>query len=176
MTPPNQLPEWVDIVDSGGQVIRAVPRSVMRQQRLPHRAVYVLVFDSTGQLLIHQRTATKDVYPGYWDLCVGGVPQAGESFDEAALRETAEEIGITAAPTPLFHLRYQDEQTDVFGAVYRLHHDGPFRFQVEEIVQGEFVPVDELPRLIQERPFCPDGLFVWREYLRRARDMPWESG
>lgn len=176
MTPHNQHPEFVDVVDCDGQVIRTVPRSVMRQQRLPHRAVYVLVFDSRGRLLIHQRTLSKDIYPGYWDVCVGGVPQAGESFQEAALRETAEEIGVVAAPKPIFQLRYQDDQTDVFGAVFLLRHDGPFRFQADEIVQGEFADVDALPRLIRERPFCPDGLFVWGEYLRRGDELPTPSG
>ncbi len=167
MTPDSPSPEWVDIVDSDGHVIRAVPRSVMRQLRLPHRAVYVLVFNTAGHLLVHQRTFTKDVYPGFWDLCVGGVPQAGESFPFAASRETTEELGIEATPTYLFDVRYRDEQTDVYGQVFVLRHDGPFRFQAEEIRHGEFVPTESLPRLTQERPFCPDGLFVWSEFQRR---------
>ena len=41
--------------------------------RLPHRSTYILVFDGRGELFVHLRTATKDVYPSHWDPCVGGV-------------------------------------------------------------------------------------------------------
>jgi hypothetical protein len=49
--------------------------------------------------------------------------------------------------------------------VYRVVHDGPFRLQAEEIVRGEFMPLEEVaPRTAIER-FCPDGLSVFHEYL-----------
>ena len=37
----------------------------------------------------------KDVYPSYYDVAVGGVVGAGESYDDGAQRELAEELGIT---------------------------------------------------------------------------------
>lgn len=164
MPPTDPSDELVDVVNSDGRVVSTVPRSVMRRERLPHRAVYVLVFNVQGHVLIHQRTFSKDIYPGYWDVCVGGVPRAGEDFDDAARRETAEEIGITAPLHSLFDIAYADESTIVQGKVYRLVHDGPFRLQAEEILHAEFVPPPVLERLRLERPFCPDGWQVWRKY------------
>jgi isopentenyldiphosphate isomerase len=156
--------ELVDIINDAGETIRVVPRSVMRRERLPHRCVYILMFSTDGEIFIHQRTATKDIYPSYWDVAAGGVLTASETFDEGAARECQEELGVATTLTRLFPFNYADERTIVQAQVYRAQHDGPFRLQPEEVVQGEFVAPDQLPELIATRPFCPDGLQVWQRF------------
>lgn len=158
--------ELVDVVDDDGRTMATVPRREMRARRLPHRSVYVLVFNRRGELFVHLRVQTKDVYPGHWDVAIGGVLAAGESFDEAAVRETHEELGIIVRPDPLFPLHYEDATNVVHGMAYRAHHDGPFILQPEEIVQGEFLPIDTILDRATRHPFCPDGLLVLSEYRR----------
>lgn len=138
----------------------------MRARRLPHRSTYVLVFDRAGRLFVHQRTATKDVYPSHWDVTIGGVLGAGEGWDAGAARELAEELGVTAPLEALFPFRWTDEANDIHGRVYRAVHDGPFRLQPEEIVRGEFVDVDAVAQRAATAPFCPDGLAVLSAYRR----------
>jgi len=144
-----------------------VTRREMRARRLPHRSTYILVFNGRGELFVHLRTATKDVYPSHWAPCVGGVLAAGEEFDAGAARELVEELGVEAPLEALFPLRYADAHTVVQGMVYRVRHDGPFRLQPEEVERGEFLPL----ALVQERaewePFCPDGCAALAEYRRR---------
>ena len=65
--------ELVDVVDDARVSIGTAPRREMRARRLPHRAAYVLVFNRRSELLIHLRTLDKDVYPGHWDVAIGGV-------------------------------------------------------------------------------------------------------
>ena len=67
----------------------------MRRHRLRHRATFVVVRCSRGHVLMHRRSDTKDLWPGRWDLAVGGVVTAGEGYDDAARRELAEEVGVT---------------------------------------------------------------------------------
>src|SRR5262245_30054790 len=106
--------ELVDVVDTDDRVVRRVSRAEMRRDNLLHRAVYLLVWNGRDELFVHRRTPTKDVYPGYYDVTVGGVVGAGESYDEAARRELAEEVGIAdAVLTPLFALRYADVSTQL---------------------------------------------------------------
>ena len=85
--------EIVTIVDDQNRVIGSTFRRDMRAQKLPHRATYVLVFNSSGELFVQKRTTNKDVFPGYYDPAAGGVVLAGESYLEAAMRELEEEIG-----------------------------------------------------------------------------------
>jgi isopentenyldiphosphate isomerase len=158
--------ELIDLLDDAGQVIGVVSRREMRAKRLPHRCVYLLVFNSHSELFVHQRTATKDVFPSYWDLTVGGVPAAGESFDEAAMREGREELGVEVEPAPLFPFLYNGEHAIAQAIVYHVIHNGPFRLQPEEITFGMFVPLNQIPVLIGKQQFCPDGLEVWAAYER----------
>jgi isopentenyldiphosphate isomerase len=158
--------ELVDVIDAAGNTIGVVTRGEMRGKRLPHRCTYVLVFNSRGELFIHLRTPIKDVYPSYWDICVGGVLAAVETYDVGAVREIREEIGVAAAVERLFPFHFQDERTIVQGMVYRAVHDGPFQYQPEEVVCGEFAAIEEVLRRVERDPFCPDGVEVLRTYLR----------
>jgi isopentenyldiphosphate isomerase len=164
----NPADERVDVIDDAGRTIGVVTRREMRQRRLPHRCVYLLVFNAPGDLFIHLRTATKDVYPSYWDVAVGGVLASDEDFDAGALREGREEIGVDLQPEVLFPFWFTDERTIVYGMVYRAIHDGPFRLQPEEVILGEFVPLDRVSSRAEQQPFCPDGLAVLSEYRRRG--------
>jgi isopentenyldiphosphate isomerase len=156
--------ELVDVIDDAGRTIATVSRAEMRARRLPHRCVYILVFNQSGELFIHLRTATKDVYPAHWDVAIGGVLSAGESFEAGALREAREELGVQLQPMPLFPFRYADAATIVQAMVYRATYEGPFRLQPEEIVRGEFVSLEQISARSEREPFCPDGLAVLKEY------------
>jgi isopentenyldiphosphate isomerase len=163
----NAAIELVDIVDDSNHTIAVMTRAEMRAQHLPHRCTYILVFNQSGELFIHLRTSIKDVYPSYWDVAIGGVLAAGESYDEGARREVAEELGIEPAPLQrLFPFRYSDARTTVHGMVYRMIHNGPFRLQAEEIVSGEFCPLDVVRNRINRVSFCPDGVAVLHELLK----------
>lgn len=156
--------ELVEIVDEAGRVVDIVTRREMRQRRLPHRCTWTLVFNSHGELFIHQRSATKDLLPLHWDVTVGGVLVVGESFDAGVRRELFEELGVVAEPELLFPFRFPEKCPYAIGLVYRLIHDGPFTFRDGEIVRGEFVAMSMLPVRIRTVPFCEEGLAILRRY------------
>jgi isopentenyldiphosphate isomerase len=158
--------ELVDVVDVADRVVRQASRTEMRRGNLLHRAAYILVRNSVDHFFVHRRTPSKDVYPGYWDVTVGGVVVAGEDYDTAARRELAEEIGIMCHRlVPLFEVRYQDASTQLIGKAFLARHDGPVRLQEEEIVFGAFVSREEAERIMREERCCPDGVQVLRRYL-----------
>jgi 8-oxo-dGTP pyrophosphatase MutT (NUDIX family) len=157
--------ERVVIVDADNAAVGVAPRHEMRSQRLPHRATFILVFDTKGRILVQKRTDTKDVYPGYYDLAAGGVVTEGESYDESAVREAAEELGIRGVPLEhRFDFYYEDPGNRCFGRVYSCVCDGPFTLQPEEVVSVEFT---ELPEVLDGRiaPLTPDTVEALRRYL-----------
>ena len=163
--------ELVDVVDVEDRVVRQATRAEMRRDNLLHRAVYLVVRDASDRIFVHRRTESKDVYPGYWDVTVGGVVAAGEDYLTAAGRELAEEIGV-AATTPLvelFPVRYADASTQLVGRAFLARHDGPVVLQAEEIAWGAFVSVAEAERVMREERCCPDGALVLRRYLASLR-------
>lgn len=149
--------ELVDIVDAHDRVVRTVGRQQMRAERLRHRAVFVAVMHPDGRLLVHQRSELKDLWPGRWDLAVGGVVSSGETYDDAARREVAEEIGIESAPQPLNGGgSFDDADVALIGRCYLLVHPGPFTFADGEVVRAEWVHVQSL--MHDGRDYLPDSL------------------
>ena len=153
--------ELVDIVDEHDCVIEVVPRARMRAERLLHRCVFIAVVHPDGRLLVHQRSAHKDIWPGWWDLAVGGVVGSGERYDDAARRELAEEVGVHhAVPEALdggTARPYIDAEVALLGRCYRVVHPGPFTFADGEVVQARFVDRDELDHLLATERFLPDS-------------------
>ena len=153
--------ELVDVVDADDRAVAVVTRAEMRARRLRHRAVFIVVRSSDGDVLVHQRSPLKDLWPSRWDLCVGGVVVAGETYEAAAARELAEEVGITGpAPTPLGTVTYEDDDVALLGRVFTVTSDGPFTFSDGEVTQVRFVAVSELAGLVAAVSFVPDSVAV----------------
>ena len=157
----NPRDETVQIVNEENTEIAAVSRWIMREQQLIHRGCYILVFNLTGDLFVQKRTMTKDVYPGYYDVAAGGVVLAGESYEESAERELAEELGIKEVPlTPCFDNYFEDATNKVWGRVFRCTHEGPFTLQKEEIESGGFMDVTQILDAANSQLFTPDGIEI----------------
>ena len=161
------MPELVDVVDEHDVVVATVERAEMRARRLRHRAVFVLVVAPDGRLLVHRRSDDKDLWPGRWDIAVGGVVAAGETYDDAARRELAEEAGIEADPLDdLGPGRYADADVDLVARCYRVVHDGPVRFADGEIVEARWADRAELDALLATAAFVPDTLVLLPPEIR----------
>lgn len=152
--------EPVDIVDDSDRVVGVAPRWMMRRDRLRHRAVFVVVRSSAGELLVHRRADDKDIWPGRWDLAVGGVVSSGETYDAAARRELAEELGVDGATVvELGGGSFDDADVSLIGRCYLVVHDGPFRFVDGEISEVRWVQVEELVDMVAvSGPFVPDSV------------------
>ena len=160
--------ELVDVVDENDRIVTTVTRREVRRGHLLHRCTYVLVRNGAGEILVHRRTDTKDVFPGAHDVFSGGVCAAGESYDECARREVAEELGVVDAELRfLFTHRYRGAHGQAWGSVYEARWDGAVRPQESEVAWYAWVAPAELDRMLGERPFCPDS----REIFERLRNM-----
>jgi len=159
--------EIIQIVDADNNEIGSVPRHEMRARGLSHRASYILVFNSKGELFVQKRTMTKDIYPGYYDIAAGGVVLAGESYDQSAVRELAEELGINDIPlNSHFTFHHEDGSNLVWGRVYSCVFDGEITLQEEEIESGFFMTPEKVLAFSKKESFTPDGLYVLKRYLK----------
>lgn len=84
------------IVDEEGNIISAATRGECHSgSKLLHPVVHLHVFNSKGELYLQKRPAWKDIQPNKWDTAVGGHIDLGENVEQALIRETQEELGIT---------------------------------------------------------------------------------
>ncbi|QPP09625.1 NUDIX domain-containing protein [Streptomyces bathyalis] len=166
---PLSADELLDIVDEEDRVVGQAPRGEAMARRLRHRSTSVQVRDPLGRIFVHRRTPRKLVFPSMYDVVVGGVVGAGESYDDCALREAEEELGVRGlpAPEPRFTFLYESPEHTWFLRVYELVCELPVEPQREEIDWWDFLPEDELERrlTLPQWRVVPDGL----ECHRRLR-------
>ncbi|NBE54481.1 NUDIX hydrolase [Streptomyces boluensis] len=168
--------EILDIVDEQDRVVGQAPRGEAYAKGLRHRCVFVLARDAEDRIFVHRRTATKLVFPSRYDMFVGGVVGAGETYDTAALREAEEELGVTGLPRPVPLFKFLYESTDPgapvaqtwWSYVYEVRCELPVSPQVEEVAWHTFLPEAELQRRLDTWDWVPDGLAAY-ERLRARR-------
>ena len=177
MTPAEEI---LDIVDENDEVIGRAPRGEAYARGMRHRCVFIQARDAQGRIFVHRRTATKLVFPSQYDMFVGGVVGAGESYDAAALREAEEELGVSGLPrpVPLFNTSHGPsaviEIAPVMlalakGGLYlKTISIGPVTPQAEEVAWHAFLPEEELEQRLGEWEWVPDGLEAY-ERLRAFR-------
>lgn len=158
-----QNSETVIIVDEQNREVAEISRHLMRKGCLIHRACFILVFNPLGELFVQRRTLSKDVYPGYLDVAAGGVVLAGESYEESARRELAEELGLKRSKLKCHgNFYHETEGNRVWGRVYSCLDAGPFILQPEEVAAGFFAGPQKLKVLARREKFTPDGLEALR--------------
>ncbi|MFJ3585501.1 NUDIX hydrolase [Streptomyces sp. NPDC090127] len=165
----NPADEVLDVVDEHDEVIGQAPRGEVYARGLIHRCTFIQVRDAEDRIFVHRRTPGKLVYPSMYDMFVGGVVGAGESYDDAALREAEEELGVFGLPRPEPVVRFLYDSGGVAGkwwsAVYRVRCELPVNPQVEEVAWHAFLPEAEVVARLGEWPWVPDGLAAY-ERLR----------
>src|SRR2546430_16552019 len=165
--------EIFDVVNEKDEVIGRERRSEIHRLGLQHRAVHVLVFNSRGETFLQKRSMQKDRQPGLWDSSASGHLDSGESYDDCAVREAREEIGLelSSPPQRVFKLAASPETDQEHVWVYRCHAEGPFTLQPEEIERGGWFAPEEVTRWIEQSPEDFAGAFrlLWTRIRREDK-------
>ncbi|MFC0338334.1 Isopentenyldiphosphate isomerase [Kushneria avicenniae] len=133
----------VQIVDAFNRPAGSARRCDMRRLRMWHRAAYIFVFDQHNRLCVQRRTLWKDIFPGYRDLCAGGVVDAGETMASAARRELQEELGLSLPLEPCLSLHFE-QGMNAFGSVFLTRYHGePIRLQASEVTGVEWLTLED---------------------------------
>src|ERR1700726_920133 len=130
----------VDRVDRDDQPIGLIHRDEVFIKHARFRVVHDLIFNSRGELLVQQLASTRARHPGYWGSSVAAYLFAGESYQAAAVRRLAEELGVHGvALSYIGKTSMTDEGSEKFIGVFAATSDGPFHFDRNQIQKLEFL-------------------------------------
>jgi len=142
-----------------------------------HRLViHVAIFHPDGRLLIQRRTEEKEIWPGRWDLSVGGCVNAGETCRQAAERECLEELGYSLDLTgvrPSVTVNFENGFDD-FYIVERDVKVSSLRLQKSEVSEVCWATLDEVLSLLAEERFVvyPESFLRFLFDMRGAFGFP----
>ncbi len=157
--------ELFDVVDADDQVIGQATRGEVHARGLMHRAAHVFVFNSSGELLLQQRSATKDAHPLCWTSSCSGHLDASESYEVAARRELQEEIGLETDLEFLVKLPAGPKTSNEHTALFCANCDDPPSPDPIEVADLRWTALDVCHRELLDDPerFDPPfrELFGW---------------
>lgn len=111
------MDEHVDILNEHGKPTgESCLKSEAHRKGLLHSTVHIWLYTSDGRVLIQQRGKDKSTHPLLWDVSVAGHVSAGEKIVAAAIREVAEEVGLTISESDL-------EPLGTFKAIHKISED-----------------------------------------------------
>jgi len=157
--------ERFDVVDEQDRVVRQASRHEVHTNGWRHRAVHIFVFNRKGELFLQKRSRWKDRHPSQWDSSAAGHLNAGDDYEETALREVREELGVEVQWVEFLAKIEASAMTGwEFVHLYRTEHEGPFRLPPAEIETGGFFPVEVVREWIARRAgdFAPGFLECFR--------------
>lgn len=136
-------------------------RAHVHRRGLWHNTVHVwLVSPATSAVLLQKRSATKDTFPGRWDISSAGHVAAGASLAATARAELAEELGAgdvaDAELTVAFVVPAAQAAAggcNAYEHVYFLTRgeDAPFALGTAEVSEVRWAPVKEVLRALRRK-------------------------
>ena len=145
--------EEVILVDPSDQEIGAMEKMEAHEKGLLHRAFSVLLFNSSGELLLQQRSLGKYHSPGLWTNTCCSHPRPAEKTLDAANRRLQEEMGLQTALSEIFHFTYKAEL-----------EDGLIEHEVDHVFIGT---TDETPHLNLDEAMG----FQWKNMGEIVKEM-----
>lgn len=152
--------ELIAEIDSQDKVIAIHPKTKLKELKFRHRLSLVVFRTLEDKIFLARRAATKFPFPSAWCFAVGGKVRADESYEEAALREMAEESGISV-PLELAAVSKVDlpEEKAIAKVFITKEEIYPQDLQLdpEEIAYLQAFTVEEVAAMIQKNPqqFAP---------------------
>jgi len=144
--------EIFDVVNERDEVIGSWARDEVHVNNLLHRAVHIWIFNGRGELFLQKRSPWKQNHPDLWCSSTAGHVDAGESYEQAAHRELAEEIGIDTQLKKFWKIEALPETGYEFLEVFVGRSEGPFRLAPGEVETGAFFPIDQIRQWLVRTP------------------------
>ncbi len=144
--------ELLDVLDENGNLTgEKMERGKVHELGIWHRCVHIWIINSKGELLL-QKCAKKPQknLGGLWDVSAAGHVEAGETVEEAALKELREELGLEIPFEEFILLKELKISVSMGDRGFKNHFDVVFlikkdldttklNLQEEEVEKVEFV-------------------------------------
>ncbi|NQX91362.1 MAG: isopentenyl-diphosphate Delta-isomerase [Flavobacteriales bacterium] len=139
------------------QKVGLMEKMEAHEKGLLHRAFSIFIFNSKGELLIHQRAMSKYHSPGLWTNTCCSHPRDTETLQQAVNRRLEEEMGMATDMEKKFHFIYKAELDQgltehELDHVFFGHTDDLPKPNPEEVMDFKYVNIEELTSDMEQNP------------------------
>lgn len=155
--------EYVILVDSEDQELGVMEKLEAHKKGFLHRAFSVILFNSSGEMLIQQRSLSKYHSPGLWTNACCSHPLPEENVLNAANRRLNEELGLSTVLTKLFSFQYKENvdneltENELDHVFFGYVNESP-KLNSDEVMDYRWINWFDLQNEIQK---YPEKFTVW---------------
>ncbi len=145
----------VQIVNENDEIIGHKKRGALDYTKDIYRVSVLWLENSKGEVLIAQRSYSKDKHPGKWGHAVTGTLEKGETYDSNIYKEAEEEIGLTGVAFIAGQKSLSDFPRRAFWQLFTACLDrdvSDFKIQEEEVEQIRWISKPELAMDMRMHP------------------------
>lgn len=161
----------IDSVDSRDRVIGSVMRSDALRLGANFRVAHLFLFNEDSELLVQRLAASRPRHPGCWGSSVAAYVKSAETYHEAIIRRTREELGVRLNdPKFVGKTAMVDEGSTKFICLYSAIWNGPINVDTDHISQACFLSMEEVAQLRRDEAWLltPTFLHLWDEFRASA--------
>lgn len=155
--------DFVLLVNKKDQEIGTMEKMEAHQKGLLHRAFSVFIFNSKGEMLIHQRSSKKYHSPGLWTNTCCSHPRPKETVLDAASRRLDEEMGMSESLTEIdsfiYHHKFDNGLVEhEFDHILTGISDALPSLNEDEVDSYKYMGIEDLEQSMKQNP---DDYTVW---------------
>lgn len=163
------MSELVERVDEHDDVLAVVNRSLAIRRRWLHRIATIVCRDADRRVLVHRRPDDASLFPGQFNWMLGGAVGVGESYEDAASRELAEELGVDGRPRFVFKFLCAGAISPYWLAVHEVVVTDPVQPDPSEIAWHGWLTEHELVDFVRHQAFVPDARVAFDRYRAHSQ-------
>jgi len=163
--------EHIEEIDWSGNAVAKHPKEKLKEKMFPHKVSVVIPRGKDGKFVLCRRAKDQEPFPGVWCCAVGGKALAGESEENAALREMKEEIGKEFEIVKVTSVKYdEDDYKGLFGVFTTkepISHN-ELDLDPKEIQYTKEFLIEEIEKMVEENPeeFAPTFREIIKEFVK----------
>jgi isopentenyl-diphosphate delta-isomerase len=159
----------VVLVNEKDEVLGTMEKLRAHEEGVLHRAFSVIIFNSKGEMLIHQRAIDKYHCGGLWTNACCSHPRLNESPKEGAERRLNEEMGFSVPVeyigSFIYKIDFENGLTEhEFDHMFCGRFDGTPEHNQAEVEKWKYVSVEKLLKDLEEQP--ESYTFWFRDILK----------
>lgn len=159
--------EFLTVVDANDVVLGYSTKDDIKRRGLNCRCIQAFLFNGKDEILLCKRPDTKKVFPGKWASVMGFV-RRGETYEQAAVREVREEIGINTKLQRVTKFSVVDGASRMFQEIYTGGVPDKVKHDKTEISDVKFINIKDLrtEMVVDSAKYAPPFVEAVRAYMK----------
>lgn len=168
--------EYLNVVDEENNIIGKAPRRDCHgNPDLIHQASAIFLINQQGDIYLTKRSMSKDMYPGAWCFSASGHVEAGDTYEDTAVKELYEELKVEGVR--LEHISDFRKTTDSESEFIRLFcgiYDGNIEISLDEVAEGRYFSIEEIQSCLAsgEMELTPGTEHGLEEFFKQMDILP----